>query len=199
VLRFTTVAPDEHAGLWLRSDPAVTAEAVPDRLREWTDYHRAEGIEAVSDGVITLRKRSAARNWFKVDDTPQRVGPCGGSVERAFAAADFLTATLADEALLGSRLRLAPDVCWEQRLGPTPEGWEVRHSQLFIGAGLSFRGDADRQGLALVGLCDGQRTVRDVVGQLAGPGGRPADVPQTLGVVRQLVEQGFLLPVTGSP
>lgn len=199
VLRFTTVEPDVHAGLWLRSDPDVTAESLPERLREWENYHRAEGIEAVSDGLITLRKRSSGRNWLRIDDAPQRSGPCGPSLERAFAAADFLTATHTDEALLEARLRLAPEVGWEQRLRPTPEGWEVRHSQLYVSTGLAYRGDADRQGLTLVGLCTGDRTVRDVLGCLAAAGGGSLEVRQALATVRQLVEQGFLLPGGDTP
>jgi len=199
VLRLTTVDPDAHAGLWLRSDPDVTAEAFPERVREWVNYHRTEGNEAISDGVISLRKRSSGRNWLRFDDTPQRTGPCGPSVERAFAAADFLAAAGSDEALLEARLRLAPDVNWEQRLRPTAEGWDVRHSQLSVSTGLAYRGDADRQGLTLVELCNGERTVRDVLKCLAASGGPSPEVPQALGTVRQLVEQGFLLPIAGAP
>ena len=34
----------------------------------------------------------------------------------------------------------------------TPDGWDVRHSQLAVSTGLAYRGDADRQGLTLVEL-----------------------------------------------
>jgi methylase of polypeptide subunit release factors/methyltransferase-like protein len=199
VLRLTTVDPDSHAGLWLRSDPDVTADSFAESMTAWVDYHRAEGNEAISDGVITLRKRSSGRNWLRFDDAPQRTGPCGPSVERAFAAADFLTATNTDEALLEARLHLAPDVSWEQRLGPTSDGWEIRHSQLAVSTGLAYRGDADRQGLTLVELCDGERTVREVLTRLAVVGGPAPKVSHTLATVRQLVEQGFLLPAAGRP
>jgi methylase of polypeptide subunit release factors/methyltransferase-like protein len=199
VFRLTTVDPDVHAGLWLRSDPDVTAESFQESMTAWVNYHRAEGNEAISDGVITIRKRSSGRNWLRFDDAPQRTGPCGPSVERAFAAADFLTATGSDEALLEARVRLAPDVSWEQRLRPTPEGWEVRHSQLSVSTGLAYRGDADRQGLTLVELCNGERTVREVLKRLAAAGGPSPEVPHALATVRQMVEQGFLLPVTEAP
>ncbi|MCE9532766.1 MAG: class I SAM-dependent methyltransferase [Planctomycetes bacterium] len=194
VLRFTTVAPDVQAEMWLRSDPEVKAEEVPERFRDWLAYHRAEGIEAVSDGIITLRKRSTGPNWIRFDDAPKRIGQCGPSMERAFAAVDFLTATHQDETFLEARLRLAPDVRWEQRLAPTPEGWDVRHSQLYISAGLAYRGDANRQGLSLAELCNGERTVRQVLESLADPNGPPLNIPGVLAVTRQLVEQGFLLP-----
>jgi hypothetical protein len=200
ILRFTTVGSEEHAGLWLRSDPHVTAETFPERFQAWTDYHLSEGIEAVSDGVISLRKRTTGPNWLRIDDAPQRLEGCGVSVERAFAAADFLTANHADDALLRARLRLAPEVRWEQRLKPTADGWEVFHSQLYLGTGLAYRGDASRQGLALVELCDGERAVGEVLSRLNAVAGQSLPAPQVLAVIRQMVEQGFLVPVPdGSP
>jgi methylase of polypeptide subunit release factors len=194
VMRFTTLDAATHAEHWLQASPHDPAEALPARLEEWLDHHRRLGIEAVSDGVITLRKRSGASNWLRFDDAPQRIGPCGAAVERGFAAADFLTATRDDDALLGARLRLAPDVCQEQRLAPTADGWEVRHSLLAVATGLAYRGEMDRRGVALVDRCRGDKTVREVLDSLAEPGAPPLDPSQALAVVRQLVEQGFLLP-----
>jgi methylase of polypeptide subunit release factors len=195
VLRDDTVDSEEHAGRWMRTDPHTSMEVVAERLREWLDYHRSMGIEAVSEGVISLRKRAGGKNWINMDDTPPRVGACGSSVERLFVATDFLFETQADETLLDARLRLSPDVRWEQKLRPSADGWDVWHSQLYIGAGLAYRGDATRHGLALVELCDGRRTLREVVAGLGTAVGHPMPVPQVLTVVRQLVEQGFLLPV----
>jgi methylase of polypeptide subunit release factors len=194
VLQFTTVTSEEHARLWLRSDPHVTADALPDRLRAWTDYHKAEGIEAVSDGVISLRKRAGGPNWLNVATAPQRVGPCGPAVERLFAATDFLSAAQADDALLAARVRLNPEVRWEQKLQPTPDGWDVWHSQLYVGSGLVNRTDASRHGMTLLELCDGRRTVGELLAELTTATGQELPVPRVLGTVRQLVEQGFLLP-----
>lgn len=195
VLQFSTVTSEEHARLWLRSDPHVTADAMPDRLRAWTDYHQAEGIEAVSDGVISLRKRSGGPNWLNVAACPQRVGPCGPAVERLFAATDFLAGVQADDALLAARVRLNPEVRWEQKLQPTPDGWDVWQSQLYVGTGLVNRTDASRHGMMLLELCDGRRTVGEVLAELTTATGQGLPVARVLGTIRQLVEQGFLLPV----
>jgi hypothetical protein len=180
--------------VWLNAGPQESHGALASRLENWLAYHQREGIEAVSDGVITLRKRSGGANWLRFDDTPQRVGPCGASVERGFAAVDFLQATADDKALLEARLQLVPEVRWEQRLTPTAEGWEVQQHQLYVASGLSFRGDVDPRCLALVDRCRGERTVREVLDSLAQESGQPVDFPQFLPVVRGLVEQGFLQP-----
>lgn len=196
VLRFTTITSAEHARHWLRADPHVTADRLPERLKQWTEYHAAHGIEAVSDGVISLRKRAGGANWLNIADCPPRAGVCGPAVERLFAATDFLSATQDDELLSAARLKLNPEVRWEQQLKPTPDGWDVWHSQLYLPSGLTYRLDATRQGITLLELCDGTRTVREAVAGLAATTGQPTPASQVLAVVRQLVEQGFLLPVS---
>src|SRR5262249_38470217 len=127
-------------------------------------------------------------NWLRFDEAPQRIGPCGPAVERGFAAADFLQATSADEALLGSRLILAPEVCWEQRLTPTTDGWQARQHQLSVATGLAYRRDVDPRCVSLVDRCRGDKTVREVLADLG------LESREALAVVRGLVEQGFLLP-----
>jgi protein-L-isoaspartate O-methyltransferase len=193
VTRFTTVDPLTQAETWLEPDPSDAPDAMPGRLQAWLDYYRQEGIEAVSDGVISLRKRAAAGHWLRIDDAPQPVGPCGPSVERGFAAADFLAAH-DDEALLGARLRLAPEVVWEQRLTPTAEGWQADRHQLYLRTGLAYRGDVDPRCVALVERCRGGETVRQALEALNEPGRPPLDPGAALALVRGLVEQGFLLP-----
>jgi hypothetical protein len=197
VMHFTTVDSVKHAEVWLKPGPQESPDALPGRLKAWLDYHQREGIEAVSDGVISLRKRSAASNWLRIDESPKRIDACGASVERGFAAADFLQRNVSDEALLASKLRVAPDVAWEQRLTVTPTGWQVAQKQMFVTTGLSFRGDVDQACLALVDRCRGERTLREVLDGLAREGGgQPLDLRQFLPVVRGLIEQGHLLPVS---
>ena len=89
---------------------------------------------------------------------------------------------------------LNPEVRWEQKLQPTPDGWDVWHSQLYVGSGLVSRTDASRHGMTLLELCDGRRTVGEVLTELTAATGQELPVPRVLGTIRQLVEQGFLLP-----
>ncbi len=194
VLRFTSVDCLTHAETWLKPEPGDPPDAMPGRVRSWVDYYRQEGIEAVSDGVISLRKRAGSGHWIRFDDTPQRVGDCGPAVERAFLAADFLAATSDDEALLGARLRVAPDVRWEQRLAPTADGWQPERYFLYIGDGLAYRGEVDLRCAGLVGRCHGEHTLREVLAGLNQPGLPPLGADEALPVVRTMIEQGFLLP-----
>jgi hypothetical protein len=194
VLKFTTVDSLQHADVWLASTLHDAPDTMPGRVQAWTDYYRAEGIESVSDGVITLRKRSGANNWLRFDDTPERIGPCGAAVERAFASADFLTTALDDEALLRTRLRLAPEAGLEQWLAPATNGWQPQRQQLFLRTGLAHRGDVDARCAALVSRLRGEKTLRQVLDDLARSDVPPIEQSDALTVVRSLVEQGFLLP-----
>lgn len=197
VVRYSTVDSLKHAEVWLKPSPKDPPEAMPGRLKAWVDYHGREGIELISDGIISLRKRSGAKHWLRFDDSPQRIDSCGGSVERGFAAADFLQKTASDEALLASKLRVAPDVVWERRMTASPGGWQITQQQLFVSTGLAFRGNADQACLALVDRCRGELTVREVLDSLAKEGGgQSLDVSQFLPVIRGLIEQGHLLPVS---
>jgi hypothetical protein len=67
---------------------------------------------------------------------------------------------------------------------------------LALTQGLAYTGAIDPIGVRLAILCDGRRPLRDVLVDVAASLG--IDVahitPACLGVVRKLIEQGFLLP-----
>jgi hypothetical protein len=104
VLRSETRDVGAYASTWIRhTEPFHPAEN-PERFEEWMAYYEQLGIEAVSAGLITMRRRSGASNWFRADDAPVKMlGPCGEFVELGFGLTDFLEAYAEDSALLDSR------------------------------------------------------------------------------------------------
>jgi predicted O-linked N-acetylglucosamine transferase (SPINDLY family) len=165
----------------------------------WLAYYERERIEALSNGWITLRKASGRPNWFRCDDAPELVPPCGESITRGFEARDFLERASRDETLLEARLRVAPEVCYEEECQPSSPGWTTTARRLRITHGLACAGEVNADLAGLVGRCDGDRPLRVLLDDLAATLGRPMAemAPACLQVVRRIIEQGFLLPPTG--
>ena len=72
----------------------------------------------------------------------------------------------------------------------------MQQAELSLADGLPLRGGADGGTIRLVQLCDGRRSLRDVVAEMARATGADAgDVTrQGLAVARRLVALGFLVP-----
>lgn len=197
VLRRGSQPPDEYASVW------IEAEAGPDGWGEafgaWMDYYRRLGIEAIDSGVVSMRRRGdGALPWYRADDVPETMSfPAGTDIARGFEAQDFLAAT-GDDALMATRFRLAPDVRLDQQYRAAGGGWEAVASRLRRVEGLQWSGAIDAYGAAVLAGCDGSRPIGQVLDDLAASLGADApasaaDAPAWAGVVRRLVERGFLL------
>jgi hypothetical protein len=165
-------------------------------------YYQELGIEAMSAGLITMRRRSCAGNWYRADDAPEKmIGPCGDSVAMGFDLTDFLEAHKDDSALLDSRLRVSPDVRLEQTWAASIEQWQEVAAQLYLARGFAFAGNVDSLVAQLVLRSDGQRRLGDLLAELAVA--LETDLNSVLAgacsIVRQLVQRGFLLPLHIGP
>lgn len=161
------------------------------------DYYRELGIEAISAGLITMRRRSGARNWFRADDAPAKmIGAAGEFVELGFALTDFLATRPSDAALLDTPLRISPDVRLEQIWAPGEQQMVEVGATLQLARGLAYTGNVDPLMARLVFHCDGQRRLGELVVEVAETlGAEPAAIePQICNLLRQLIQQGFLLP-----
>jgi len=197
VMRVQTEEPAAYASKWINQTEAVEPRLFTERFRAWTDYYREQEIEAISSGVITMRRSSDGPNWLRVDENPPRLlGPCGDDIEMMFALRDFLETSRDDARLLEIKPHASPVLRMHQHLFPSGGGWEMRTIELRREQGLGSGATIDPYVAGLVGRCDGERTLRDLIDELARALGRdPAEVTEPmLGVVRQLIENGFLLP-----
>jgi hypothetical protein len=123
VLRFNTAAAADYATLWLPKPKDDDWQAYQHRFSAWMDYYERERIEAISCGLITLRGRPGARNWFACEDAPELVGSCGAAVEQVFQRRTFLDLLPDDQALLALPLRVAGNVAHDGISVLFPSNW----------------------------------------------------------------------------
>jgi hypothetical protein len=72
----------------------------------------------------------------------------------------------------------------------------VQEAELSLVDGLPLRGGADAGTIRLVQLCDGRRSLRQVVAEMARSAGADAGdlTGRTLAVAHRLIALGFLVP-----
>jgi SAM-dependent methyltransferase len=189
VIRYETRDAARYADTWVRQSEA-------DLFDQWMRYYDREGIEAVSLGLVNLRRRASGRpNWVRFDHAPKPDRPVGDDILRGFGLRQYLEET-DDAALLAAHLRVNSDVRLDQESEPRDGAWRARESTLSRDAATAPRGNADPHVLRLMAGCNGRRPLGEIVGTIAASLGRsPADVtPAMLPIVRQLVLEAFLVP-----
>ncbi|WP_125773932.1 DUF7059 domain-containing protein [Antribacter gilvus] len=200
VIQREVLDPAEYAETWIR-DGGTTADREPqawaDAYAAWLDDFASRDVEAVGFGIVTLRRPADGSGASRLRRLEEHTGtvrqPLGAHLARCLAGYDWL-ATRDDAALAAARLMTAPDVTEERYLTPG-----AAHPDVVIlrqGDGLG-RGVHASTGLAaLVGACDGELTVGQIVGAVAALFEVPADAlaAELLPAVRGLVGDGFLMP-----
>ena len=197
VMRSDTLDAGPYAVKWIRHTERDDPDQFAQRFDRWMEHYDRQGIEAVSGGLITLRKRSGAANWYRADEAPEKmVGPLGEAIVGRFEACDFLEAFGQDELLVDQRLQVAPEVRLHQQFQPSENGWAATHGQVQLEAGLAYSGKLDPYMMRLIGQCDGRRPLGGLIDDLAKSAGQDPSsiVPTCLKVIRRLIEQGFLTP-----
>ncbi len=116
VVHFEAHDPVDYATTWIAPLADPTPEARSHRFDAWSRYYEEAGVEAISYGLITLRRAPGRPNWFKCEDAPPWSGACGDAILGRFARRDFLDSVRDDAALLAARLRASPDLVWDQTL-----------------------------------------------------------------------------------
>ncbi|HVX67290.1 MAG TPA: methyltransferase [Bryobacteraceae bacterium] len=196
-MRTDTHDAADYAHVWIRDTEHASAEESERLYDEWLAYYQRERIEAISTGLIAIRKASGRANWVRIEDGPDsNSGPFGEYVLRGFGLRDYLEATSDDAALMGARLRVAESVrvdhvcVWEEA------SWRIRSAKIRLAEGLQYEGNLDLRLAGMVAMCDGTRSVREVMAAMAQAAGADFDriAPNCLALTRQLIERGFLLP-----
>jgi hypothetical protein len=182
------VDPAAYVELWLKDAGLHGSVDYLVRYDTWLSWFEDQGIEAVGFGWINLRKAGAgsrAREFLEWPyDVEQPIAP---------AIRDWASATDA-RVDLDSHLVVRSDVR-QETLGPPgasdPETVVLRQQR-----GLRRARQADTVEAALVGACDGDLSVGQILDALAQL--LELDAVQTretyLPVVRELVAEGFLMP-----
>jgi hypothetical protein len=189
-----------YATTWIQQTEADYLNRLPQLYDAWMSYYEREGIEAITYGLITMRRSSSRANWVRFVKVPKgSAAPGGGHVLRRFQLRDFLESIPDDQQLLDQRFRLAPDVRLEQHYVPKGGGLSAVATRLHLAREPAYYTmDVDATVATLVMCYRSERRLREVFEEMAAAMRVELDhlVPGGLAVVRRLVEQGYLLPST---
>jgi methylase of polypeptide subunit release factors len=180
VLELTTDSPVTYAVRW-NSAPGRRGAAVAEAAEPWLADYRARGIEAISTGIVVLRRRAGA-NWIRFDElTLGPRGDAGAHVERVFAAQDELT-SLGDEGLLAAALVLAPGTLLVER---RRAGGALERARITVEEGIPLRGAVPVSLAPVLAALDGRRPLAELL--------EPSASAEALPGLRELVARGLLV------
>ena len=116
----STDGPVTYAVRW-SALPGRRPATVATAAEPWLADYRSRGIEAITTGVLVLRKSSGA-NWAHGEELPFPArGDAGPHLERLFAAQDLLRGLGGERELLTVALELAPGTLLVERRTPAGE------------------------------------------------------------------------------
>ncbi len=197
ILRTDTHSAADYAHLWVRDTEHEKGPASARLYDEWVSFYEAHAVEAISTGLIAMRRAGGRANWLRIEELPAGTsGPVNGSVALGFQLRDYLETVRADEALLGERLRVSPLVRLEEKCEPSGNTWRAASARICMASGIAYSSPVDLRLAGLIARSDGQRTVRELVAELAVATNSDLEriTPNCLFLLRELVERGFLLP-----
>ena len=190
VVQRETLDPAAYVELWLKDSGHHGGPDYARRYDTWLSWLEESGIEGVGFGWINVRR--GGRGTHQLLEWPYDVEQPIAPAIQAWGEAATDLADLTDDALLGTHLRARDDVQQETVGRPgaeDPEAIVLRQQRGFRRART-----ADPIEAALVGACDGDLTVAQLLGALAALLERDeAELRATnVPVVRELVDEGFL-------
>jgi len=196
---FKTTEPLTYAADWLRTSVGRSSPDYGRYLDEWMAYYEQMEIGRISAGGIIMRRRSQQPNWFRAHaiDKGRCIGSCGDQIERIFAAEDLLQTITDDRQLLEQRFLFDEHHRLEHQLAVRDGCWAVNSEHLYASEGIPFAGNMDMYIANLLAGCDGRRTLRELVEEVAGRAKTAPEkiIPSCLAVVQKLMRCGFLSSV----
>lgn len=191
ILRADTKDVLTYASAWISpADPKFDQT-----LQQWLTYYRDSEIESITVATALLRRRSGGTNWVFADELPQGVAdPVTPHILRIFESRTLLSETDGEEGLLGERFRMSPQHRLEQYLAYEDGRYALKSMQLRLTEGLPLWGSVDEISLHLLSRCDGSRTLREAIADLAGKVDvEPEELTApALALVTKLLGLGFL-------
>jgi hypothetical protein len=197
IVHWKSIDPGDYAQHWLlQVDPCRPPAQFREDFDAWMTYYEKQQIEAIDAGLITLRRRTCARNWMRVDTDGDPDHYSGAEYLAGFAGRDLVDQLGDDRALLDLKLICRDELQVSQRLKVSDPSWRVDHADCSLGSGLRYNGEFTPVVFHLLTLCRGRLPVAAVVRQVAERLGQDEEAirKECLGAVRSLALQGFLWP-----
>lgn len=184
--------PAAYVELWLKDSGHHGAVDYHDRYDAWLTWLQQQGVAGIGFGWINLQRAGSSHPARELIDWPYDVEQPIAPGIAAWATAVAADAGYDDPSLLAARLRAAPDLIQETQGQPgaaDPATIVVRQQR-----GLRRATQVDTATAAVIGACDGDLTLQqilDAVGSILDDPGLPS---RSLPRVRELLREGFLLP-----
>lgn len=175
-------APMAYVHGWLNEEVFDQSQKLDQLLRDWMAYYRQLNAGAFTLGAIVLRRRpdgSEGSIRTLVCEGPFPSTPCGRQLLRIFANHDCMEQHDSVHGILSLRPAIPADceLAVIQRPAPDSGRLEVAGAMLRQGGGLRQEARLDPNIYRLLSTADGQTSLADLTGQLAGLLGRD---PQAL-------------------
>lgn len=196
IICLKTQNAETYATNWILETEKTDPSSYIRIWEDWMAYYHQRGIESVSTGIINMRRSSGRTNWFWVHEDADQVDEfAGASIESGFRLKDFLSNTSHD-ALLNIPFQVAPEIRIQQLTRSKGDGWIFEKTELYHPKGIHYHGNLDGHMMELIGRCNGQRPLGELVEELATHLGiETAKVTNSvLQIIHALIERGFLLP-----
>jgi len=178
------------------SDITADADADTASADDWHGYFAANDVTGVHPGMIVLRRRDG-KNWFHLHNLTEDIEQgADDAVRRGIDSCDLLDKASDDEILLGSTLRIAPELKLQQEFDYADGGWQVHSSLLRMAHGLPMDAEVDLPIMAFLNQLNGQNTLQETLSNFsqavgAEPGKLTADL---MPIIRMFIGRGFIEP-----
>ncbi len=184
--------PAQYVELWLKDAGLHGTPEYTERYDAWLSWFEEQGVEGVGFGWLNLHRTDRAAPVLRFEEWPYEVEQPIGPEIADWGRRIGVERSLSDESLLAARLVARSDVRQEtfgQPGAEDPEQIVLRQQR-----GLRRARKADTVEAGLVGVCDGDLAVGQILDALADLLGSEQQTVRDgyLPVVRELLVEGFL-------
>jgi hypothetical protein len=192
--------PGEYVALWLRDAGEVPGTVSWVRRHDsWLNWFTDCGVAAVGMGLVNIRRTDSSQPTTVCEDVVQAVEqPIGPDIASWFDRMAWLSVRT-DQALLASTVTAAPELVQVQQSLLKADGWQPALTQLRQSRGMRWEIEVDQAVAALVAASQTALPLTVLLSLIATSLTESvlAVSDALLPVVRDLVQRGFLLPVSG--
>lgn len=192
-----TQSAEDYITTWMKDTESDDEADWLRRYTAWMEYFGDREIAAITYGVVIMRRAGGRPNWVELEKTENGFqSPCGTEVLNRFRAWDYVYKHDDPTDMLEDRFRVADEFRLHQTLRKTSDGMSADSMTIDVLNGLSPKIGVDATIVQLLIMCDGQRTLRQVLEEMARTNevGREQFTRDGLQIVRELVGRGFLRP-----
>jgi SAM-dependent methyltransferase len=197
VLRLEELEASAYAERWIQDTEPCSMAASEEVFIDWMRYYGSERVEAVSSGIITMRRTRTPAHWIRIEEISRSMSSSwGDALLRRFDLIDFVEGNASKDALLNRRLRPAPDLRLVQTNSVGDGKWRPLAAEIRLTEGLHYDGNIDPLVANLITQFNGSRTVSEALDALAKATGVASEriEGRFLTILRELIARGFILP-----